>query len=172
MQSMKRIEHIATAILTLLAGGTYSSRAQNAALIAKHAYIKASNRGGPSPGETGLGVGANFGWSVRISGDTMIIGAPGEDSNATGVNGNQTNNSARDSGAAYLFVRDGTNWVQQAYLKASNTGAGDDFGISVAISGETIVVGAYNEDSNATGVNGNQTQQQRHGLRRGVCLCA
>src|SRR5437870_10949761 len=102
---MKRIELIAIAILTLLAGGIYSSRAQNTTLIAQQAYIKASNTGGPSTGETGLGVGDNFGWSVRISGDTMVIGAPGEDSNATGVNGNQTNNSARDSGAAYVFVR-------------------------------------------------------------------
>ncbi len=157
MQSMKRILLIATVIFTLLAGGTYSSQAQNATLIAQQAYIKASNTGGPSPGETGLGVGDNFGWSVASSGDTMVIGAPGEDSNATSVNGNQTNNSALDSGAAYVFVRDGTNWVQQAYLKASNTGANDFFGISVAISGHTIVVGAYGEDSNATGVNGNQT---------------
>ncbi len=154
---MKRIELIAIAILTLLAGGPYSSRAQHATLIAQEAYIKASNTGGPSTGESGLGVGDNFGWSVAISGDTMVIGAPGEDSNATGVNGNQTNNSATDSGAAYVFVRDGTNWVQQAYLKASNTGAGDNFGWSVAISGDTIVVGAFAEDSNATGVNGNQT---------------
>src|SRR5437667_6205519 len=158
---MKHIELIATAILTLLAGGTYSSQAQNATLIAQQAYIKASNTGGPSPGDTpadyGGSFGDNFGWSVAISGDTMVIGAPGEDSNATGVNGNQTNNNARDSGAAYVFVRDGTNWVQQAYLKASNTGANDLFGWSVAISGDTMVIGAPLEDSNATGVNGNQT---------------
>src|SRR5207247_1774974 len=147
--------------LTLFAGGTYSSRAQNATLIAQQAYIKASNTGGPSPGDTpadyGGSFGDNFGWSVAISGDTMVIGAPGEDSNATGVNGNQTNNSALNSGAAYVFVRDGTNWVQQAYLKASNTGANDVFGFSVAISGDTVVVGARWEASNATGVNGNQS---------------
>jgi hypothetical protein len=130
MQPMKRIEIIAIAILTLFAAcGTYSSRAQNAVLIAQQAYIKASNTGGPSTGEVGWGDG--FGWSVAISGDTMVIGAPDEDSNATGVNGNQTNNSARDSGAAYVFVRDGTNWIQQAYLKASNTEAMDVFGFSV-----------------------------------------
>jgi trimeric autotransporter adhesin len=46
--------------------------------------------------------------------------------------------------------------VQQAYLKASNTGAGDEFGYSVAISGDMVVVGARSESSNATGVNGNQ----------------
>jgi hypothetical protein len=156
MQSLKRIELIATTILTLLAGGSYSSQAQNAALIAQQAYIKASNAGVPSPGET-FGNNQNFGWSVAIAGDTMVIGAPFENSSATGVNGNQANNSAADSGAAYVFVRNGTNWSQQAYLKASNTGAGDNFGWSVAVSGETIVVGAYKEDSNATGVNGSQT---------------
>jgi hypothetical protein len=156
MQPMKRIEIIATAILTLLAGGTYSSQAQNAALLAQQAYIKASNTGVPTPGEI-FGSNQNFGWSVAIAGDTMVIGSLWENSSATGVNGNQTNNNARDSGAAYVFVRYGTNWVQQAYLKASNTGANDFFGCSVAISGDTIVVGAYGEDSNATGVNGSQT---------------
>src|SRR5437867_3129953 len=158
---MKCTELIATAILTLMAGSTYSSHAQNPTLIAQQAYIKASNTGGPSPGDTpadyGGSFGDNFGLSVAISGDTMVIGAPGEDSNATGVNGNQTNNNARNSGAAYVFVRDGTNWVQQAYLKASNTGANDLFGWSVAISGETVVIGVFVEDSNATGVDGNES---------------
>jgi trimeric autotransporter adhesin len=45
--------------------------------------------------------------------------------------------------------------AQQAYLKASNTGANDSFGAAVAISSDTVVVGAYGEDSAATGVNGN-----------------
>ncbi len=73
------------------------------------------------------------------------------------MNGNQSDNSASASGAAYVFVRSGTTWSQQAYLKASNTGADDCFGCSVAVSGDTVVVGAYGEDSSATGVNGNQT---------------
>jgi len=114
--------------------------------VAQHAYLKASN------------TGADDGFAaVAISGDTIVVGAPREDSNASGVNGNQANNSASDSGAAYVFVRSGGSWVQQAYLKASNTGAGDAFGCSVAISGDTVVVGACAEDSVATGVNGNQT---------------
>ena len=80
---------------------------------------------------------------MAVSGDTVVVGALGEDSNATGVNGDQSNNSATDSGAAYVFVRSGTNWSQQAYLKASNTGTvADDFGASVAVSGDTVVVGA------------------------------
>src|SRR6185295_13476722 len=84
-----------------------------------------------------------------------------EDSNATGVGGNQNDNSATEAGAAYVFTRPagGTTWSQQAYLKASNAEADDGFGESVALSGDTLVVGAYGEDSNATGVGGDQTDE-------------
>lgn len=117
--------------------------------VAQQAYVKASNTGADD----------RFGYSLAISGDTVVIGAFKEDSNATGVNGNQADNSATDSGAAYVFVRSGGTWTQQAYLKASNTGAGDQFGYAVAVSGDTIVVGARKEDSSATGVNGNQANE-------------
>jgi uncharacterized repeat protein (TIGR02543 family) len=112
----------------------------------QQAYIKASN----------TGAGDEFGNPVAVSGDTLVVGAVGEDSNATGVNGDQADNSALWSGAAYVFVRSGTTWGQQAYLKASNTEEGDWFGYPVAVSGDTVVVGASGEDSSATGVNGNQ----------------
>jgi len=73
--------------------------------------------------------GNTFGSSVAISGDTAVVGAEG-------VNG------AR--GAAYVFVRNGTTWTQQQpSLTASDGAGGDRFGSSVAISGDTIVVGAY-----------------------------
>jgi alpha-tubulin suppressor-like RCC1 family protein len=108
------------------------------------AYLKSSNiQGGGMGGEP---PGDNFGVSVAIDGDTLVVGASGEDGAATGVNGNQASNAASDSGAAYVFVRVNGVWSQQAYLKASNTGAGDEFGISVAISGDTIIVGAVAED--------------------------
>src|SRR5207253_489413 len=68
-----------------------------------------------------------------------------------------TNNSASASGAAYVFTRSGTTWRQQAYLKASNTGGSDVVVYSVAVSSDTVVVGAYGADSNATSVNGDQT---------------
>ncbi len=97
--------------------------------------------------------GDRLGESVSISGDTIVAGATYEDSNATGVNGNVASNSASSSGAAYVFVRSGTSWSQQAYLKASNTAQEDYFGATVGISGDTIVVGAYQEDSAATGIN-------------------
>jgi hypothetical protein len=120
--------------------------------IAQQAYVKASN----------TDAGDLFGLSVAISGDTVVVGAHDEASAATGVNGNQADNSAGTSGAAYVFVRSGGVWTQQAYLKASNTDFGDNFGVSVAISGDTIVVGANFEESAATGVNGNQTDNSGH----------
>ena len=94
---------------------------------------------------------------MAVSGDTVVVGAPWEDSSATGVDGNQSDNSAPDAGAAYVFVRTGMSWSQEAYLKASNTDADDRFGLSVAVSGDTVVVGAWLEDSSATGVNGDQS---------------
>jgi hypothetical protein len=111
------------------------------------AYLKASN------------TGANdlFGWSVDIDGDTIVVGATGEASLATGVDGNQSSNFYPNAGAAYVFVRGGSGWTQQAYLKASNTYAGNAFGSAVAISGDTIIVGAREESSDSTGVNGDQT---------------
>jgi hypothetical protein len=115
----------------------------------QQAYLKPSNTGAID----------RFGSAAAISDDTVVIGAPDEDSNATGVNGNQSDNSTEDAGAAYVFVRSGTNWSQQAYLKASNTGFYDEFGNAVAVSGDTIVIGAPEENSSATGVNGNQNDE-------------
>jgi hypothetical protein len=111
--------------------------------FSQQAYLKASN----------TGAGDQFGSSVAVDGDTVVVGAPLEDSSSTGVGG-LDNDSASDSGAAYVFIRTGTTWTQQAYVKASNTGAGDQFGSSVAVDGDTVVVGAPLEDSNSTGVGG------------------
>jgi hypothetical protein len=126
----------------------------------QQAYLKASNT---KLSNSDAVKAAWFGSSVTVSGDTIVVGAPYEDSNATGVNGDQSDHSASSAGAAYVFVRNGTNWTQQAYLKASNTDAGDSFGTSVAVSGDTVVVGAWSEASNATGVNGDQTDNSAPG---------
>jgi hypothetical protein len=75
--------------------------------------------------------GDDLGDAVAVSGDTAVVGAPW----ANGV-GNNT-------GAAYVFVRSGTVWTEQAKLFASDGGSGDIFGASAAIDGDTIVVGAY-----------------------------
>ncbi|MDF1837873.1 MAG: hypothetical protein P1V35_08395, partial [Planctomycetota bacterium] len=98
-----------------------------------------------------------LGGAVAVSGDVLVVGARWEDSHSSGVNGDQGNNSASDSGAAYVFARSGGTWSQQAYLKASNPRNDHWFGDAVAIFGETIVVGAQYEGSSATGVNGNQS---------------
>ena len=114
--------------------------------IAHQGYVKASN----------AGAGDMFGNTVAVDGETVVIGAPSEDSDARGINGSQDNNNAENSGAVYVLIRTGGEWVQQAYLKASNSDAQDRFGESVAIDGDTIVVGATGEGSTAAGVNGNQ----------------
>ncbi|RLA05491.1 MAG: hypothetical protein DRQ47_01025, partial [Gammaproteobacteria bacterium] len=120
---------------------------QTATSFAQEAYIKASNSGSYD----------RLGDSLAISGNTLAVGAAGESSSATGVGGDQTDNSAGNSGAVYIFTRDINNvWTQQAYIKASNTDAGDRFGTSLSLSGDTLAIGAPEEDSNATGVAGSQ----------------
>ncbi|MEM8767873.1 MAG: cadherin-like beta sandwich domain-containing protein, partial [Pseudomonadota bacterium] len=104
-----------------------------------------------------VGLGDLFGISVALVGDMLAVGAIGERSDATGINGNDNNQSAVSSGAAYLFERDATGtWSQIAFLKASNTDPNDLFGFAVALDGDTLAVGASNEQSSATGLNGNQ----------------
>ena len=112
----------------------------------QEAYLKA-----PTPINMGGG-GDQFGYSVAISGNTIVAGAPGEDSNTTAIiNGSDlssTNNSVESTGAAYVFVRDANNmWSHQAYLKSPNAETNDNFGMSVAVSGDTAIVGASGEDS-------------------------
>ncbi len=117
----------------------------------QQAYIKASN----------TYRGDLFGHSVALSadGNTLAVGADREDSAATGINGDESDNNAQYAGAVYLFSRTGNSWSQQAYIKASNTDWGDSFGHSVALSadGNTLAVGARNEDSAATGINGDES---------------
>ena len=80
----------------------------------------------------------HFGNEVAVSGDTAVIGAPKMHQSAfTGA------------GAAYVFTRVGDSWTEQAKLTASDGAPGDRFGWSVAISGETIVVGAMWDDVGA-----------------------
>ncbi len=83
--------------------------------------------------------GDSFGTAVAIDGDTAVIGAAQK---TVGMNSHQ--------GQAYVFVRSGTAWSQQAVLSDSATGAADDmFGTAVAVSGDTVLVGAYNKQVGA-----------------------
>jgi hypothetical protein len=101
-----------------------------------------------------------FGFRVELSadGDTLAVSAWGEASNAAGVDGNQANNAADNSGAVYVFTRASGVWTQQAYIKASNPDANDEFGYGLGLSsdGNTLAVGAWSEDGSAMGVNGVQ----------------
>jgi predicted amidohydrolase YtcJ len=133
---------------------------------AQQAYVKPSN---PQ-------AGAEFGHYVALSadGNTLAVSAYWEASAATGVNGNQRDESIPQAGAVYLFTRSGGTWTQQAYVKASNTGEagtadtfgeGDQFGWSLALSGDgnTIAVGAITEDGASAGVNGDQRNNSAQG---------
>ena len=77
-----------------------------------------------------------FGISVAVHDDTIVVGA------------HQDDDSGDDSGSAYVFARDSSMWSQKAKLTASDAATGDEFGISVALHGDTIVVGAHQDDYN------------------------
>jgi hypothetical protein len=118
---------------------------------AQEAYLKASN------------TAANdyFGSAIALSedGNTLAVGATGEDSLATGIDGNQFNNLGYESGAVYVFRRSATGWAQEAYLKASNTRANSEFGSALALSadGSTLAVGSFLEDGGPSGFDGGGT---------------
>jgi hypothetical protein len=131
------------------AGGTWS----------RQAYIKAWNAEG----------GDSWGVSVALSddGNTLAMGSIDEDCLCTGAE--HTNQQAgigdqkadASSGAAAIFTRSGTTWTQQAYLKASNSGPNDWFGVRLVLSGDgnTLALGAQNEDSAAQGINGRENDE-------------
>ena len=110
------------------------------------AFVKASNTG---PADV-------FGISVALSTDgaVLAVGAYGEDSSANGVDGNQADNAASQSGAAYVFRSRNGLWAQEAYLKSSDTHPGADFGFSLALGdeGRALAVGAWGDtlDTGAT----------------------
>jgi hypothetical protein len=93
-----------------------------------------------------------FGHAVALAGDLLVVGAPLEDSSSRRIDEGQDDDTASASGAAYVFRKDGASWVQDAYLKASNTDAADRFGSSVAIAGDLVAVGAIGESSSAPGI--------------------
>jgi hypothetical protein len=121
--------------------------ARTGGVWSQEAYIKASN-----PSKNGA-----FGDSVALDGDTLAVGSPHEDSGAPGVNATATGATKLDSGAVYVFARDASGWAQTAHIKASNPDPGDFFGVSVALSGDVLAVGAPFEASDANGINGDQT---------------
>ena len=79
-----------------------------------------------------------FGVSVEVSGDYAVAGAFLDDE------------AASDAGAAYVFHRQGTRWIQQQKLMASDAAVEDHFGTDVAISGDHLIVAATRDDDNGT----------------------
>ncbi|MBK8169720.1 MAG: hypothetical protein IPK60_05190 [Sandaracinaceae bacterium] len=130
---------------------------RSGSIWSQQAYIKSSNPGALD--------GFSFGLWLSGDGDTLAVGAQSEDSSATGVNGNELDNSLFNAGAVYIFVRSAGVWSQQAYLKAAVSGTPDVFGHAVALShdGNTLGVSAYNEAGAATGINGDQTSNAAAG---------
>jgi hypothetical protein len=127
--------------------------ARSGATWSLQAYLKASN----------TRAAAGFGRSVTMSanGNVVAVGAVAETSGATGVDGNQATANVFGAGAAYVFTRSATTWSQTAYLKASNTRPSSNFGWAIALSGDasTLAIAASQESSAATGINGNQSDQ-------------
>jgi hypothetical protein len=112
---------------------------------AQTAYIKASNAQ-----EDDLFGGA---LALNAAGNLLAVGATGEASASTAINGDQANNAAGGAGAVYIFNNNGVTWVQSAYIKAPNAEPIDRFGAAVAMSadGNTLAVGAPDEDGTVTG---------------------
>ncbi len=117
---------------TLVAGGYYFPDYQNPAQGLAYVFVRSGDRWEQQARLTASdgAVGDNFG-NVAIDGDTLVVGAYGDDGPA-----------GADQGSAYVFVRDAGAWTQVAKLLAPDAAVGDTFGSNVAISGDTIVVGA------------------------------
>jgi hypothetical protein len=98
--------------------------------IEQYAYIKASN----------TDAGDQFGAAIALHGEWLAVGAPGEDSNATTIDGDTGNNSCTDCGAVYLFHRTRATWKLEHYVKAWAIGA-TGFGTSLAFSDDHLLVG-------------------------------
>jgi hypothetical protein len=139
---------------------------RTAAIWSQQAYVKASNTAATVP-NLSTGTGDQFGRRLALSGDgdTLAIAAEYEDSMTSGINGNQADELATNSGAVYVLTRSSGVWFHQAYIKASNTDVDDRFGSAVAISedGNALAVGATREASGVGGIGGNQADNSAAG---------
>lgn len=117
----------------------------------QQAYVKASNTREDDR------FGAN-GIALSSTGDMLAVGAIGDDSATTGIDGDPLDRRSNYSGAVYFYLRSAGAWLQHSYVKASNTAAGDMLGYSLSLSssGGVLAVGAPGESSGATGTGGDQ----------------
>ena len=122
-------------LLALMAGGAYSGVMAQTQSLHTRPFFHTHN-----VGNLASMARDQFGTSVAISGTTAVVGAAFED-----INGNE------DQGAVYVYTWNGLDWVQQGSpLTASNGAAGDNFGISVAVDGDTLAVGAWSANLGET----------------------
>ena len=120
---------------------------------AQTAYLKASN----------AEAGDSLGYAIAISqdGNTIAGGAADEDCYTPGINPPGCDNDVKldsSTGAAYVFVRNGGTWTQQAFIKSSHPNKEDWFGSRLTLSGDgnTLAVGAQLENGGSKGINGKQ----------------
>jgi hypothetical protein len=129
---------ISTAIQgdTVVAGAVFD-RDHGAAYVFTRTGATWSQQAKLVAGDPGNG-GENFGNSVALSGNTVLVGAPNDD------------DLGGASGSAYLFSRTGAAWSQQAKLTAADGETADLFGTAVALSGDVVVIGAIGDDDRAS----------------------
>ena len=98
--------------------------------------------------------GDHLGQALTIWGDLLLVGAPNEDGDGRGLDGDPSSNARGGSGAVFVYRRSGETWTREAYIKAPNADGSDGFGGALAFDGEVLVVCALEEDSAALGVDG------------------
>lgn len=127
-------------------GAVYAFRREGDAWV-QEAYIKAFNA---NPGDA-------LGEDLDFDGEWLVVAAPEEDGSGRVVDA-ENDNMAGEAGAAFVFHRDAAGvWTQDAYLKVSNGQDRDKFGNGIALFAGGVVVGAFLEDSDATGIEGPQS---------------
>ena len=118
---------------------------------AQEAYIK------PSNSDAGDSFGVGLHTSESLDGDTLAVGATGEDSNQVTITNSSTgssNNDTSNSGAVYIFERTGSSWAQIAYIKPPNPDINDYFGRVVSLDNKTLLVTSRDDSNQTTITNG------------------
>ena len=120
----------------------------------RQAYIKASN--------AKLSYQCGGALTLSHNGNILAVSSLVESSRAKGINGNEADTGAFYSGAAYLFIRDNAIWKQKSYIKSPNSESQDRFSRALGLdaSGESLIISAYKEASNANNINGNQSNNE------------
>jgi hypothetical protein len=113
------------------AGASYVF-ARSGVVWSQQAYVKASN----------TRPAAKFGAAVALTSDHLAVGSPGETGATSGIGGSQADGGVSGAGAAYVFLRAGTSWSQDVYLKPTPVVASGAFGSSIALSRGVVTIGS------------------------------